>query len=144
MLFRANSVANWHLRFFSFTARFTTNELGFLFSRSVIFITNEMAISLGPIASRTRRTASLLVAHPHRMLCCCWYTIRVRNVTTSRTHIAWIHIGFHLRFILPSSMTVVSFALYFGMRMCRRKNPFLRAPVSSVWTRPLTCFSRAR
>ncbi len=142
MLFRANSVANRHLRFFSFTARVTTNELGFLFSRSVIFITNEMAISLGPIASCTRWTASLLVAHPHRMLC--WYTIRVQNVTTSRTHIAWIHIGFHLQFILPSSMTVVSFALYFGMRMCRQKNPFLRAPVLSVWTRPLTCFSRAR
>ena len=50
----------------------------------------------------------------------------------------------HLWFILPSSMMVVSFALSFGTRMCRRKNPFLRAPVSSVWTRPLTCFSRVR
>ena len=37
-----------------------------------------------------------------------------------------------------------SFALSCGMRMCRWKNPFLRALVSSVWTRPLTCFSRAR
>jgi len=68
--------------------------------------------------------------------------IRGRNATTSLTHIAWIHIGFHLRFILPSSMMVVSFALSFGTRMCRRKNPFLRAPGSSVWTHPLTCFSR--
>ena len=142
MLFRANLVANWLLRFFSFTGRVTTSALGFLFSRSVIFITYGTAISLDPIASRTRWTASQLVVPPRQMLC--WYTIRGRNATTSLTHIAWIHIGFHLWFILPSSMMVVSFALSFGTRMCRRKNPFLRAPVSSVWTRPLTCFSRVR
>ena len=142
MPFRANSVANWHLRFFSFTGRVTTNELGFLFSWSVIFIMYGTVISLDPIASRTRWTALLLVVPPIQMLC--WYTIRERNATTSLTHIAWILVGFHLRFILPSSMTVVSFALYIGMRMCRQKNPFLRAPVSSVWTRPLTCFLRVR
>jgi hypothetical protein len=142
MLFRANLVANWHLRFFSFTGRVMTSKLGFLSSRSVIFITNATEISLGPTASRIRWTALLLVIPPRQMPY--WFTIQGQNGTTSQTHIAWIHIDFHLRFILPSSMTGVSFALCFGTRVYQLENPFLRAPVSSDWIHPLTCFSRAR
>jgi hypothetical protein len=78
-----------------------------------------------------------LVVPPRQMLY--WCTIRGRSVTMNLTRIDGIRIVFHLWFILPSSMTVVSFALCFGMKMYRQKNPILRAPVSNVWTHPLTC-----
>ena len=142
MPFRVNLEENWPLRFFWSTGWVTMNALGFLFSWSVIFITNGTAISLGHIASHTQWTASLLVAPPRQMLY--WFKIRGLSVTMNLTCINWIRIVFHLRFILPSSMTVVSFALCFGMKMYRQKNPILRAPVSNVWIHPLTCYSQAR
>ena len=142
MPFRANLAENLHLRFFWYMGRVTMNALGFLFSRSVIFITNKTAMSIGHIASHTQWTASLLVVPPRQWLY--WCTIRGRSATMNLTRIDWIRTVFHLWFILPSSMTVVSFALCFGTRMYRRKNPILRAPVLNIWTHLLTCYSQAR
>ncbi len=142
MLFRASLVANWLLRFFSFTGRVTTSALGFLFSWFAIFITNGMAISLGLIVNLSLWTALLSVVRPRRTRC--WCTTCGQSAPMNLIHIAWTHITFLLWFIPLSNMTVASFALYFGTRMYRLKNPIPRALGWSAWTPPLICFSRAR
>ncbi len=74
----------------------------------------------------------------------CWCTIRGRSNITSPTPIVWILITSLLWFILLSTMMVDSFALCFGMKMCRLKNCILRVRGLSDWTLPQICFLQVR